>query len=362
MPNVLVDPSTTSTATGAVQAHLVRKALLRLERDFHYLKYGAVTDLPSQGPTVTWYRWTNMTASTSQLTLDVNPSPTWLSNANQSATVGLWGGYAPVGESLRLYKAEDPMTEIANLIGYWAALSLDTITRNYCSGNTYTTENMAEDEAHPSTWMSGLQGGFSFYAISGNGNQLSYAQFASYMTISNLAFANAEWGLSFKLLRSVVAKMRQNAAPTMDDGYYHAIIDPKSANQVMSDPEWQNMQQFTGRAELEKGRIDETRTVGVICHITQNNFVGNSSVFSVGATTVSVAFNLIVGREAYGLTGFKIGGSKTKTKGFEIVRKVSGPQDTSNPLSLYETIGFKAHFVAKVLQAQAGYWLTTLQA
>ena len=362
MPNVLVDPSTTSTATGAVQAYLVRKALTRLERDFQYLKFGLTTELPMQGPTVTWYRWTNLAAATSQLTLDVNPAPTWLSNGNQSATVGLWGAYVPVGESLGLYKATDPMAEIADLVGYHAALSLDTITRNYLSGSTYTTENMAEDNAHPSTWMSGLQGGFSFAFLSGNGNYLTYAQFASFMTISNLAFANTDFGLNFKVIDKAVAVQRANATPTFEDGLYALIVDPVSAQQVMRDPEWQNMNQFNGRADLEAGRVAGTELHGVKMYVTQNNFITNSSVFSVGSTTVSVAFNLLVGKEAYGVTGFKVGGSKTKTKGFEIVRKTSGPQDTSNPLSLYDTIGWKAHFIAKPLDLSRGRWITTLQA
>src|SRR3990167_868814 len=109
------------------------------------------------------------------------------------------------------------------------------------------------------------------------------------MTITNLAFANSDFGLNFFRLRKAVAQLRKNAAPPFADGYYHCITDPVSGSQVMSDPEWQSMNQFTGRGKLEAGMIDETRNMGVITYITQNNFITNSSIYSVGSTTVSVA-------------------------------------------------------------------------
>src|SRR3990167_3966035 len=101
MPNVLVDPSTIAEVTGHSQAYLVRKALARLENDTIFHKFGKVTPLPVHGgnTTVTWVRYTNFTAVTADLTQDINPSPTWLSNAQVSATVRLLGGYTPIGES-----------------------------------------------------------------------------------------------------------------------------------------------------------------------------------------------------------------------------------------------------------------------
>jgi N4-gp56 family major capsid protein len=52
----------------------------------------------------------------------------------------------------------------------------------------------------------------------------------------------------------------------------------------------------------------------------------------------------IFGRDAYGIT-------ELSGQGMEMIRKEPGANDTSNPLNMFSTVGWKFVMAAKVLQA-----------
>lgn len=364
MPNVLVDPSTSSTATGAIQAYLVKKALTRLELETVYHKFGMQQNLPERGPTVTFFRYTNFTAVTAPLTLDVNPSPTWLSSSQISATIEQWGGYVPVGESLLKYSVDGPsLSDLSEAIGYWAAITIDTRVRNYLFGNAIDDENPSNDGAHYSTFLMGVQGGFSTIMLSGTGAAISTRQLLlDYLSVSKVGMVRSDWSLDMRKVRDGVRRLANVGTPKFDDGSYKCLVDAVDIAQMQQDPEWQSMHQFVGNSAMEKGLVDNL--AGVKFYLSQNNFTGIGSMYSATSTAYSIAFVPIFGKEAYAVTGWgpTLAGTSARRGAFEIIRKKSGPTDTSNPLSLYETWGWKAHFVARVLQQSRGYFLVTLHA
>ena len=60
-------------------------------------------------------------------------------------------------------------------------------------------------------------------------------------------------------------------------------------------------------------------------------------------------FNFAFGKGAYGVTDFD-GGIRTFIK-------TPGPSDTSNPLNLYGTVGYRLIYTAKVLNNSACMWI-----
>lgn len=362
MPNVLADPSTIGTVTGHTQAYLVRKALTRLNSNTLYHKMGKATPLPKGGgTTVTWVRYTNFTRVTGTLTQDINPSPTWLSNATVSTTIELIGGFTPIGESLKLHSVADPLTEIGNLVGDWAAQTADLRIRDRLFGSSMDDENPSNDGAHLSTFIYGIQGGFSTLFLSSDGTKVaSRALFYSYLTINPTAFVEDDWAMNLRRLDDVAGRLDANSVDKFPDGNYHAILDPKSVRQLFRDPEFRDMVQFNGWQTNVMGK-PSVAIHGIRIFQSNNNFITNSAPLSTAATTFSAAFSLIVGEEAYGVTGFGAGNSGESYPGIQIIRKVSGPNDTSNPLSLYETYGFKLRMATAVLDRQRGFFLVTLQ-
>jgi len=363
MPNVLADPSTIATATGHSRVFLVRTALARLEVDTLYHKFGMITPMPkgSGNRTATWVRYTNFTAVAAPLTLDVNPAPTWLSNATVSATVDQLGGFTPIGESLRLHSIADPLTEIGNLVGYWAAQTVDLRIRNALFGTTLDDENPSNDGAHLSTFIYGIQGGFSTLFLSGDGTRVATrALFHSYLTVDPTIFIEDDWAMNLRRIDDAAARLESSAVPKFPDGNYVMITDPKSVRQLFRDPEFRDMVQFNGWQTNVAGK-PSTAIHGVRIFISQQNFITNTAPLSVAATTFCAAFSPIFGKEAYGVTGFGAKAGGDSYGGIKIIHKTSGPTDTSNPLSLYETYGFIVYLGVRVLQGTRGYFIVSLQ-
>lgn len=70
------------------------------------------------------------------------------------------------------------------------------------------------------------------------------------------------------------------------------------------------------------------------------------------ASTVTVYHAYAFGANAYGILDLE------GQPGTRIIVKKPGPQDTSNPLDMYSSIGWKAYFVAKVLNAN---WILAIK-
>ncbi len=74
-----------------------------------------------------------------------------------------------------------------------------------------------------------------------------------------------------------------------------------------------------------------------------------------GGTTASTKgcgryyFSFLFGQGAYGLTEIE--------GGVKVIVKNPGPQDTSNPLNLYSTVGYRIIAAAKILNKSACIWL-----
>lgn len=113
-----------------IAAYYKRKGLDRLQKKFVF-RAAAVPDvLPkANGKTVQWYRYTNPAAVTTTKTEGVVGSSQVVTSNRLQATVSQYAAFITVSDLLRDTCIDPIIQSCAELLGYQAGLSVDTITR-----------------------------------------------------------------------------------------------------------------------------------------------------------------------------------------------------------------------------------------
>jgi len=155
---------------------------------------------------------------------------------------------------------------------------------------------------------------------------------------------------TYNVLREVKAKLTKNLAPKFSDGYYVAIMDPDIMADLMSDSRFTTMTNYKPEGGYYKGEVGRMHGFRFI-EATQN-WKSNTNTTQTYSATGRVYTSLFLGQQAFGVTSFP-GQNKAK-----IIIKNPGPQDTSNPLNRYSTVGWTFAFVPKALNSKwcIGLW------
>lgn len=148
-------------------------------------------------------------------------------------------------------------------------------------------------------------------------------------------FADKE--LDEDIVKSIVLELKRKNARRFADGYYHAMISPAQAYSLMKCTGWVDAAKYGSIKKLLKGEIGELHGVRF-----------------KESTNVSETACFIYGADSYGVVDMENGAGKPGiiTKGF-------GSAGVEDPLDQRATIGWKNLFVAKVLNANAIYKVTT---
>ena len=93
-----------------------------------------------------------------------------------------------------------------------------------------------------------------------------------------------------------------------------------------------------GHKAFDLYKNGQVGTLHGVRFVETNNEVTESS-------TTTVYHTYVFGKNAYGMLSLE-GQPESR-----IIIKTPGPNDTSNPLNMYSTVGWKAYFVAKVLNS-----------
>lgn len=128
-------PASNLTSTSGL-AHLAsvyykKKGLDRLQKKFVFREACMDDMVPKQvGRTVQFYRYTNLTAVTSNNTEGTVGSPISINSRTVSATVSQYTSFITVSDLLRDTALDPIVQNAAELLGYQGGLTVDTITRN----------------------------------------------------------------------------------------------------------------------------------------------------------------------------------------------------------------------------------------
>jgi len=169
--------------------------------------------------------------------------------------------------------------------------------------------------------------------------------------------------LTHKAFQKTWERLKLNKTMPFRNGYYILLIGPTVHANFMSDTTWTGLEQyhasgpqglFKGEAGTYMGFKVVTTTQPFQCTLPTNATTGgpgqSSTTHATSGSNYSATgtahYNLAIGREAFGCTKFP--GYKTP----KIIVKNPGPQDTSNPLNRFSTVGWELPFVPVALNAK----------
>lgn len=296
--------SITTGLTNLMQTFYDKVFLERAELDQVYSWGAQIKKMPkNSGKTVYFNRFSPLAAATSALTEATNPSAVNMTSTIVSATVADYGNYTTVGSLFSLTSIDEGLKEHAEVHGQNAGETLDTLTAAVLSA--------------------------------GSTVQLATSKTALTAIATTDTLDGAE-------IRKAVRTLKVNKAKKFPGGLFKGIISVSGAYNLRGDSEWLDAYRYTDASNIRNGVIGKLHGVEFA---ETNNEVKQTS-------TTTVYSNFIFGANAYGQVDI----ASTSTP--KIYVKTPGSQDTSNPLDLYSTIGWKATFVAKVLNSD---WIIDIQ-
>jgi len=309
----MADTNTTIIPAG-VDSYYNRVMLKAARPLLLHLKFAQVKDIPEHNSNnVRFRRYGLLAANTTALSEGVTPSGTQLSYTNVEATVAQYGDFVTLTDKL-LYSTLDPvLSETADLLGQQAGNSLDQICRDVL-----------------------VAGASSQYASSAT----STNTVTSAMTLTRDEIREAVRTLqgndTKKVTRIVNPSTGFNTSPI--NAAFIGIIDHQTLFDLKNEVGWIPVEEYASQAgvmEGEVGALDDVR------------FLMTTNGYSTTGSLTTVHKTLIFGQDFYGIS--RISGQAMKN-----IVKPLGSAGTGDPLDQRATSGWKATFVAKVLNANFG--------
>ena len=274
----------------------------------------------NSGKTVYFTRFTPLAIVTTALSEAANPTAVDMTAATVSAVLADYGAYTTVGSLYSMTSIESGLKEHISVHGQNAGESIDQLIRTEIAANSTV--------ALVSTSTGGAAG--------------------STTAISTIHTSDTLTGLE---IRRVVRTLKNNKAPRFENGLYRSIIGPYTAMDLMGNSEWLDAHRYTTSDAIERGVVGKLHGVEFV--ETNNQAYTLTGGFSTSATNVANVYsNFFFGAHAYGVVNL---GSNSAPK---VYVKNPGSNDTSNPIDMYSTVGWKMPFAAKVLNSD---WIINLK-
>lgn len=305
--------TTTSQIPAEVSAWYDRNLLTRVTPLFLHRNWSQVRPLPRKSGTLTikFRRYSNLSAATTPLSEGITPSGSQMSVTDVTAVVAQYGDFITVTDVLD-YQTQDPELTIASdLLGDQAGDTLDQVTRDVLAAGTSVYL--------PST-----------YTLR---SQITTSDLIS-VTLVQKAVRALKNNNAKKITSMVDASTGINTTPLQP--CFVGIVHPNVSYTLKGLTGWTDVSRYASTKTLMEGEIgslDEVRFVETT----------NAKVFSAsGASSQDIYGTIILAMNAYGTT--QISGEALKN-----IIKPLGSGGTDDPLDQRATSGWKATFVAKIL-------------
>lgn len=307
-------PNTTRTQIPAEVNNFYDRTLLeRAVANFVHTRWAQVRDLPKHAGTkvIKFRRYSNLAVATTPLQEGITPVGSQLSVTDITATVQQFGDYVTVTDVLS-YESEDAvLMEAAEILGDQTGDTLDQLCRDILNAGTSAI-------------------------YSGTKTQNSEVAAGDVISDANLlnAVLNLKNNKARKMTRQINPSTGYNTTP--QPACYIGIVHPNITFKLKTISGWTPVQKYPSQANVmqdEVGSFDEIRFVETT----------NAKVFvGEGAAGIDVYSTLIFGANAYGIT--RVSGEALKN-----IVKPLGSAGSADPLDQRATSGWKATFVAKIL-------------
>lgn len=273
----------------------------------------------NSGQIVYFTRVAQLTANTTALTDGTSPTGINSTSSNVIATAAPYGAWEQIASLYEMTTIDHGLKEHVEAMGQNAGESMDIVLG--------TEMNKS---ATP---------------------QCGGATFAAQAT----AIASSDT-LSVSSIRKAVSTLKKNKAPKWENGNYRAVCNVDGVYGLQGDTSagnWINVNMYNSgdNAEmLKKGVIGTLYGVDIV----ETNQAFGASGDERDVAAVSGRSNFIAGKGA--IAEVKLSGSGDA----RIIHKKSNDSDTSNPLEMYSTLGWKVDaYAAKTLNAD---WILNMHA
>ena len=278
----------------------LERAMLALRYDFGATK----KTMPlNSGKTIYFNRMTPLAVQTTALTEGTTPSAVSMSSSIVSATISQYGAYTAVSDAFALESIDVGLKEHVAVMAQNAGETFDTLIAAELSGSA-------------TAQLAGAKSALTAVAVT---DTLSGAE-----------------------IRKAVRTLKKNKARMFPEGMFRSIVPASAAYDLRGSTEWQNSLIYTDASDYKKGVLGSIHGVRFV---ETNNEVTQSSTATVYST-------FVFGDGAYAMLSLE--GQPEQ----HIYVKTPGPNDTSNPLNLYQTVGWMCYFVPKVLNAN---WIIQIE-
>lgn len=306
--------TTTTQIPAEVNNFYDRTLLFRAVPLFVHTRWAQIRDIPRKAGTTTikFRRYGNLTASTTALDEGITPNGSQLSVTDITATVLQYGDFITITDVLD-YQSQDPvLMEAAEILGDQMGDTLDQLTRDVLNAGTNVYYAGTSRTAR---------------------NQVAVGELVTDVLIKKVV----------RLLKNNKAR-RMTKMVNATTGYgttplnasYIGIVHPNTTYDLKNVTGWTGIEKYastSGIMEGEVGKVDEVRFVET----------PNAKVFTgAGAGAIDIYSTLIFGSDAYGTT--RISGEAMQN-----IVKPLGSAGTADPLNQRATSGWKATFIAKIL-------------
>lgn len=294
---------TTSALSGELLTYLERKFLARAMYQLVYREGGVTqTQAAGNGTGITFNRYTPLTTKTTALTQGSNPADDSITAAQVTATLAEYGNTLRIGTFLSLTSIDKGNKEKIELLGQNMGETLDQLVR---------------DELF-------------------SGATVQYANGRSALTaVAATDVFNASE------VKKAVRTLENNKGMPYEDGFYIGKVQPSTKYDLVSDTVWVNAKTYSDVKDLYMGEMGELYQVRFLLSKNGKNESSTTTVYS----------NFIHGDQAFGV--YDLEGDMP-----QLIIKVSGPQDTSNPANRYSTASWAGSFATKTLN---GNWVVNVK-
>lgn len=295
-----------------------RTLLERAVALFVHTRWAQVRDLPKQAGTkvIKFRRYGNLTAATTPLQEGVTPVGSQLSVTDITATVAQYGDYITVTDVLSYESQDATLLEAAEVMGDQTGDTIDQLCRDILAAGTGVI-------------------------YSGTGNvQTADVAAGDVITYQNLdsASLNLKNNNAKPITRQINASTGYNTTPI--PACFISIINPEITAKVATFTGWTPVEKYSSQVGVMEGEVGSYSANG-----TKIRFIETTnSKIKVGAGTglIDVYCTLVFGANAYGIT--RVSGEALRN-----IVKPLGSAGSADPLDQRATSGWKATFVAKIL-------------
>jgi N4-gp56 family major capsid protein len=371
----------TNTSSNSKLAQLIpiyyeRRMLERLKPQLLFHQFGEKKALPkNEGASVYWHRW-NSTKMGRLISESGAGAGQGLSATRVSAALYMVGHHAVVTTYIDMVSINSVVQGAIDLFADSSAVTLDFMTSRLLLWRRASASAQFQVSAaggYLGDRPGCLSAGTYSKCLSASSWQAPVWSINDFSTrskaISALYGGNSATAWTPNIFRTIALKLKVKNALRFEDGYYKAIMHPDVVNQLRGSSAFIDLHKYveTGAETFAKGTLrqgGERGLAGVIegfkiyesteapLFTTSGAFGGTANGTRAQCSAYGggrLYFNFFFGKNAYGVTDFD-GGIRTFIK-------TPGPGDTSNPLNLYSTIGYRLIYTAKVLNNSACLWV-----